>query len=369
MLSLFVHSLQMTFHSSIRTLAALPALLASVASHAQLTDFLQDSTSVKHTFAIYDIQAPDAALPQLREIVMSAVKVYATKNKVNDEFMPVEVPRGTVPQMELKKATFQGLNGYDPKCENALFSIDGSNDSYVKYGEMSRVLACIFKYENGYRLNYYGLYLRQTSGSSVQGLGAMLGRAITGAVGLGDSSKFIVTTMDDFHKRIGDAGYAIKLVKLLPAMEGKVVEADPAAGLRVTLAAAPSPAPAAAAAALPAALPAAVPVAAVAAAPKPASQEGKSISQGLDLSVVGSRKELSAMGFKFYDQDAFVAAAKRNDFITFRLFLAAAGISPSGADSQGVTAASVAKGQEMKFLLAAFTEAEKVGSYPGQVAN
>jgi len=329
------------------------ALTWSLSAQAQLTDFLQDTESVKQTFAVYDIQADDAALPKLREMVMSAVKVYATKNKINDEFAPLATPKGTLPQMELRKISSRGLNAHEPKCDNALFSIDGTNDSYGKYGEMSRVMACLFRYENGYRLNYYGLYYRMTTSSSVQGLGAMLGRAITGAVGLGDSSKFIVTTMDDFHKRIQDAGYPIKLVRLMPAIEGKLVEADPAAQLQ------PAKVVAVAVAAQPAAP---APVA-------PAGPSGKSIGESLDLSFIGARKELTAMGFKFYDQDAFVAAAKRNDFITFRLFLAAAGISPSAPDSQGVTAASVAKGQEMLFFLNAFTQAEKEGSYPPKVAN
>lgn len=332
--------------------SALPLL-----SHAQLTDVLQDTESVKQTFAVYDIRADDAARAKLQELIASAVKVYATKNKVNDEFMPVATPPGTVPQMELRKISSRGLNAHEPRCDNALFSIDGTNDSYGKYGEMSRVMACLFRYEQGYRLNYYGLYYRMTTSSSVQGLGAMLGRAITGAVGLGDSSKFIVTTMDDFQKRIREAGYDIKLVRLAPALEGKTVEADPAAGLQpltATAVAAPAPTPAR-------------PPAPV--APPVAAHSGKSIGESLDLSIVGARKELSSMGMKFYDQDAFVAAAKRNDFITFRLFLAAGGISPSGPDSQGVSALSVAKGQEMQFFLNAFIQAEKAGDYPPKVAN
>lgn len=335
--------------STFKLAAAVAPLLVSVTASAQMTDFLQDSESVKQTFAVYDIQADEAAYGKLRDIVSSAVKVYATKNKVNDEFAPAETPKGSVPQMELRKVSSRGLNAHEPKCDNALFSIDGTNDSYGKYGEMSRVMACLYRYENGYRLNYYGLYYRVTTAGSVQGLGAMLGRAITGAVGLGDSSKFIVTTMDDFHKRIQEAGYPIKLVKLMPKMEGRSVDADPAAHLQSATAviAATKPQPVAPA----------------------AGPSGKSIGESLDLSFIGARKELTAMGFKFYDQDAFVAAAKRNDFITFRLFLAAAGISPSGPDSQGVTAASVAKGQEMQFFLNTFMQAEKEGDYPPKIAN
>lgn len=76
------------------------------------------------------------------------------------------------------------------------------------------------------------------------------------------------------------------------------------------------------------------------------------------------------MGFKFYDQDQFVDAARRNDFLTVRLFLAAGAIRPSAPDSKGETALSFAKDNtEMKFFLTAFAEAEKQGQYPGKITE
>jgi hypothetical protein len=76
------------------------------------------------------------------------------------------------------------------------------------------------------------------------------------------------------------------------------------------------------------------------------------------------------MGFKFYDQDQFVDAARRDDFLTVRLFLAAAAIRPSAPDSKGQTALSFAKDKtEMKFFLTLFAEAEKKGEYPGKIGE
>lgn len=93
-------------------------------------------------------------------------------------------------------------------------------------------------------------------------------------------------------------------------------------------------------------------------------------SNEIDLSYVGARKELTAMGFKFYDQDQFVDAARRNDYLTVRLFLAAGAIHPSGVDSKGNTALSFAKNNsEMKTILTIFATAEKDGSYPGNIAD
>jgi hypothetical protein len=105
----------------------------------------------------------------------------------------------------------------------------------------------------------------------------------------------------------------------------------------------------------------------VAAPPAPAQAAP---AGGIDLTLVGARKELTAMGFKFHDQDQFVDAARRNDFLTVRLFLAAAGIRPGSADSKGDTALSFAKDKtEMKFWLNLFVEAEKQGDYPGNISE
>ncbi|MDN2716863.1 hypothetical protein [Janthinobacterium sp. SUN120] len=90
---------------------------------------------------------------------------------------------------------------------------------------------------------------------------------------------------------------------------------------------------------------------------------------GVDLSFIGARKELNSMGFRFYDQDQFVDATRRGDFLTFRLFLAAGAIRPGSPDSKGVTALSVAQGFEMKFMLNSFIQAEKEGKYPGDISS
>lgn len=114
------------------------------------------------------------------------------------------------------------------------------------------------------------------------------------------------------------------------------------------------------------------PVAApLAAAVQPAPQAvQRQPDGGVDLSFVGARKELTAMGFKFYDQDQFVDAARRNDFLTVRLFLAAGAIRPGAPDGKGDTALSLAKdGTEMKLILTVFAEAEKQGTYPGNIAG
>lgn len=103
---------------------------------------------------------------------------------------------------------------------------------------------------------------------------------------------------------------------------------------------------------------------------KTAAPTASQSSNGLDLSFVGARKELTAMGFKFYDQDQFVDSARRNDYLTVRLFLAAGAIHPGGVDSKGQTALSFAKNNsEMKAILTIFADAEKAGNYPGDIAN
>lgn len=76
------------------------------------------------------------------------------------------------------------------------------------------------------------------------------------------------------------------------------------------------------------------------------------------------------MGFKFYDQDQFVDAVRRNDRLTARLFLTAGGIRPAGSDSKGETAAaSLSKNSEIRSKLNLFIEADKAGKYPGDIGS
>jgi hypothetical protein len=191
----------------------------------------------------------------------------------------------------------------------------------------------------------------------------MLGRAFAGAVGLGDSSKFIYSVLDDIERRGKEDGYTMNLVKILPAVAGRVAVKDPATGY---VAAAMAPTVAATAPVTP---PFTSQLDASADSANSTKSSGSSIAvMDQRLTTLGARKELASMGFKFYDQDQYVDSVRRSDFMTFRFFIAAGGIKPSAPDSKGDTASGLidqgaGKGTEMKFWQDGIMELEKQGLY------
>ena len=116
------------------------AVLLPMKAFADLTDVLQDSESIKHTYAVFDIRQADRDVNKIRENVLSAIRVYATDAKISDQLTldTGDAPQG-FPQMQMQKTTYQGMGTYNANCNGELFSIIGNNRSYMKYGEFTTV--------------------------------------------------------------------------------------------------------------------------------------------------------------------------------------------------------------------------------------
>lgn len=56
-----------------------------------------------------------------------------------------------------------------------------------------------------------------------------------------------------------------------------------------------------------------------------------------------ARKDLNAMGLRYYDEKAFFDAVKRNDELAVELFIAGRGVNPSGRDADGRSALEIAR--------------------------
>lgn len=57
-----------------------------------------------------------------------------------------------------------------------------------------------------------------------------------------------------------------------------------------------------------------------------------------------ARKELTAMGLRYYDEQQFLDAVKRNDALAVELFVAGRGVNLSSRDSEGRSALEIARG-------------------------
>ncbi len=316
-----------------------------------ITKTTDTSTS---SLAIYDVRPATIGQDRIRDEVVAAIRVNFDNLKVRNQMAPYPLSVGA-PRM-----TFRNVGEIQvPECSGASTIITASDASFAGSGEGTVLQACIFAYQAGYRVNYYGYFMQRTGGASFGVLGAMLGRVVTNAIGLGDSSRFIHTTVDDIDKRLNSLGATIALVELQPAREGKVVVADPApaavASGNRTQNQRQFPQQNPLAGLLPPEL--AQRLQEVTSQQHP-MLDTASVPSAPTVSPIAARKDLSSMGHTYHSQDEFVAAVKRDDKLAVELFLQGQGVNATQPDSRGITAAMVSKTPGMKQLLASHASAK-----------
>ncbi|MFM0335946.1 hypothetical protein [Paraburkholderia fungorum] len=332
-----------------KTFVLLLGLAASL-SQAQAKD-IRDELNIqtgKAQLVITDVTPQQAA-----EQVKDAISQFAIPTSLNYHPIPSPLPVRPGSPVE-KQVVVQGTPATDYSCEGSYAEITKTPPPVQNafYFNRETLRVCLYAFQGGVKVEMIFDVIRKTE-SLTGGLFNGITKAIRGSDGeriagqlkenIGEIKKKLPTTL---VARIDAPGLPVDepdkeaVAKLIPPL----TEAELAA--QAQRSAAP-----------------------VAAAPQPQAAQAQ-MDGGVDLSLLGARKELTAMGFKFYDQDQFVDAARRNDFLTVRLFLAAAAIHPGTPDSKGATALSFAKDNtEMKFFLTEFVEAEKQGQYPGKIGE
>lgn len=314
---------------------------------ADLTDYLQPTDNYKYTFAVYDIRPATFSAADLEKILTTAIRTYATKVNVSHS-IPAQTLTVGAPKMILQKVSHDGMESYNPECVGEILSITAFDTDMARYGEYTGSKTCVFQYKDGYRVNYYGQFLKKTGGVDPDIIGAAIGRIFTKAVGLGDSSRFMKSTLDKLEANLKEAGAEVKIVELFPAMDGKVVVTDPAPKLdpaeQASLSNQNSD---------PNAVPMVVPPqllqlqAALAnnpeiqkmlaqqrqaklAALQPSSQPTPTIDP-----MLRARKDLTSMGLSYFSQQQFVDAIKRGDKMAVELFLKAGAVDVNALGADG----------------------------------
>ena len=279
-------------------------------SAADIRDQLNVQTG-KAELVIPNMQPQDVA-----NQVKDALSQFAIPANLNFRTLPSEIP--VRPDEPIAKQVYiQGAPAIEYQCRTAYAEIT-KRPPPVKnafYYNAEFLQACLYPFQKGVKA-----YLIFTVARKTESLTGGLFNGITKAIRGEDGDRITGQLNENIAAIKKNIPYL--LVERLEAPSMPVQEPDKeavAALIPSKAEALPLPQPGTQAAQA---------VATQVAAPveKPAS---------VDLSFVGARKELTAMGFKFYDQDQFVDAARRNDLLTLRLFLAAGGIRPGAPDSKG----------------------------------
>lgn len=324
---------------------------AALISQAQAKD-IRDELNIQTGKAVLVIS--DVTPQQAAEQVKDAITQFAIPTSLNYHPIPAPLPVRPGSPVE-KQVVIQGAPATDYSCDGSYAEITKTPPPVQNafYFNREALRSCLYAFQGGVKVEMIFHVMRKTE-SLTGGLFNGITKAIRGSDGeriagqlkenIEEIKKKLPTTL---VVRIEAPGLPIEepdkdvVAKLIPPLTDAELAAQ----------APQRPAP-------------------VAPAPQAQAQAASQLDGGVDLSLLGARKELTAMGFKFYDQDQFVDAARRNDFLTVRLFLAAAAIHPGAPDSKGETALSFANDNaEMKFFLTTFVEAEKQGKYPGKIGE
>lgn len=332
----------------LRLLAMLAIALVGFPAAAQniIADLGGSTYREKTVYAVYDLPGKDIKVEAIETAVLDAIHLYARDAQVRQGIPPSPYP-DYPGQMTLGRRL---SGGPKPDCAGELFSIEGIDSSMAKFGEKTYHRVCLFPYAAGYRINYFAIYGQQSGAgnSNPNVLAAMLGRAMGSAVGLGDSSSAINKLLARLEGNLQGAGMAFKLVQLHPKdLAGRVVVEDDLPRLNaqaVVVAQSPAaPAPIQPATVLPAP---AVPGQQIDPRTLPpelaqlrtalmqqrearqqlAAQQAPAGSGGKKLTAADARKELTAMGLQYFNQEQFVAAIRRGDAIAVDLFITGTGV-------------------------------------------
>lgn len=323
---------------------------AAMLSNAQAKD-IRDQLNIQTGKAVLVIS--DVAPQQASEQIKDAISQFAIPTSLNYHPIPSPLPARPGSPVE-QQVLIQGFPATDYSCAGAYAEITKTPPPVQNafYFNREALHACLYAFQGGVKVEMIFNVIRKTD-SLTGGLFNGITKAIRGSDGERIAGQ-LKENIDEIKKKLSTTLVARIEVPGLPVDEpDKEAVAKwiaPATGAESTAQTPQGAAP-------------------VAAAPQPAAAQPQ-LDGGVDLSVLGARKELAAMGLKFFDQDQFVDAARRNDFLTVRLFLAAAAIHPGAPDSKGDTALNFAKDNtEMKLFLTSFADAEKQGQYPGKIGE
>jgi len=323
-----------TNHSLAITAATATLLLtATVNAHAGFFDAVSGAVKTKtasaETLLVYDLADFAGTRKELLQAVRIALTYHGDNAVVNEDALEGDAPElpGKLTLKPLAINHPMVVNIRLPECAGATFSVSSLDMSMVSAGDHARYMACGFRYAGGFRVSFYATYT-ETSGG-VFGLlsGATIGKAVVKAAGLkGAPQDFINASIAKMEQKFGEKGWAYTIVEMRPAIEGKVVSADPIQLRRI------------------------------AKTEEAKASEAKSAQRSQRLAA---RAELRKLGYDATDAGQFRKAIAAGDEDVVALFVEAGAIDPTAADETGAPFTSYATKPSVKALLVAKADTGK----------
>lgn len=201
------------------TLRAAPvAALIILAGCASTTPTVETTPG----YAIYDIKAPARVThSQIAEAVKTSLQKSMSAVQVTNAIPPSPLPENA-PRFQLVSpfkgsglaalAAASGQSLQVPTCEGAIVTAQAADTSMRKYGEATSFFACVMPYQGGWSLNVYTTFRKASGAFNAQTLAATLMKPLTG-----DSSQFILRTINGLVDAVRATGATVTLVEAFPS--------------------------------------------------------------------------------------------------------------------------------------------------------
>lgn len=98
-----------------------------------------------------------------------------------------------------------------PSCDSAVMTVNADDRSMQQYGENTTFFLCLQPYTEGYHIDIYTAFSKQSGGFNAATLGATLARSV-----VGDSSQFLPRTINDVISEVESTGAQVNLVEAYP---------------------------------------------------------------------------------------------------------------------------------------------------------
>lgn len=172
-------------------------------------------------YAVYDMKDPQHRTPdEVADIYIDTLKTIMNDVSVTRNLPPSPLPEQAGRFKLVNPLGNSGLgalaaaNGASmnvPLCDGAYIVVASDNTGMSRWGENTRFYNCLWQYKDGWHLDWYISFDKQSGGVSADAMAAALVQSVAG-----DSRKNMKTYRESIIKKLNEKGLKTQLIESYP---------------------------------------------------------------------------------------------------------------------------------------------------------
>lgn len=179
------------------------------------------TTEREESYAIYHV-TPDngTSAGDIGEAIKTGLQRHMSEVRINTNIPPSPLPESPArftlndPFKNSNLGALAAASGASlrmPACDEAIMTANANDRSMQQYGENTTFFLCLQPYTEGYHIDIYTAFSKQSGSFSAATLGATLARSV-----MGDSSQFLPRTINEVISEVEKTGAEVSLVEAYP---------------------------------------------------------------------------------------------------------------------------------------------------------